>query len=63
MKDRAGHYVMTYHMDVRKEPVDSLQLSTPGKYGAMRPGDRFEEGLLPANNSNGRVLASAGARY
>lgn len=63
VKDRAGYFVLTYHMDVRTEPVESLELQ-PGKYGVMRQGEHLDLQALPLpEHSNGRVLAGAGARW
>ena len=58
MKERAGHFVMTYHMDVRTEPVETIQLQ-PGKYGLMRPGERLDLQEVPLKSTNGKVLAGA----
>lgn len=58
VKERAGHFVMTYHMDVRTEQVESIQLQ-PGKYSLMRPGERVDLQELPVQDKNGRVLAGA----
>jgi hypothetical protein len=54
--------VLTYHMDVRIEPVESLAVQE-GQYSAMRQGERLNlhELLEPAMN-NGRVLAGAYGR-
>lgn len=58
VKERAGHFVMTYHMDVRTEPVETIQLQ-PGKYSVMRPAERLDLHELPVQEKNGRVLAGA----
>jgi hypothetical protein len=62
VKDRAGHLVLTYHMDVRVEPVESLQVQQ-GQYGTMRQGERVDlHELLEPAMANGRVLAGAYGR-
>jgi hypothetical protein len=54
--------VLTYHMDVRIEPVESLGVAG-GQYSAMRPGDRLDlHELMEPVASNGRVLAGAYGR-
>jgi hypothetical protein len=62
VKDRAGHIVMTYHMDVRIEQVETLQVQQ-GQYGTMRQDERFNlHELMEPAMSNGRVLAGAYGR-
>eukprot|EP00878_Enallax_costatus_P001078 GHUV01001215.1.p1 GENE.GHUV01001215.1~~GHUV01001215.1.p1 ORF type:complete len:196 (+),score=56.61 GHUV01001215.1:182-769(+) len=58
VKERAGHFVMTYHMDVRTEPVETIQLQ-PGKYGVLRQGEPLDLHELAVQEKNGRVLAGA----
>ena len=58
VKERAGHFVMTYHMDVRTEPVETIQLQ-PAKYGVLRQGERLDLHELAVQEKNGRVLAGA----
>ncbi|KAF8069642.1 amyM [Scenedesmus sp. PABB004] len=62
VKDRAGHMVLTYHMDVRTEPVESLSAPAPGKYGVMQQGEPrgYDSARAPAAD---RAYASAGARW
>lgn len=62
VKDRAGHMVLTYTMDVRIEPVESLQVPV-GQAAASHQGGRpaLNE-LLEPLLGNGRVLAGAYGR-
>lgn len=65
VKDRAGHMVLTYHLDVRMEPVESLQVAQSGTYSPMQPGDRVElynDLMMAPAASNGRVMAGAYGR-
>jgi hypothetical protein len=68
VKDRPGHFVMTYHMDVRHtEPVESVlgnsltkQKGQEGVYSPM--GDwnsNSQQEMLERAMSNGRVPANA----
>lgn len=38
VKDRPGHFVMTYHMDVRTEPVESLLGDSLARQGGSKGG-------------------------
>lgn len=68
VKERAGHFVMTYHMDVRTEPVESLLGGSMGKQqgqsgtyspmGQWDPNSRQQE-VLERAMANGRVPANA----
>eukprot|EP00878_Enallax_costatus_P026275 GHUV01028175.1.p1 GENE.GHUV01028175.1~~GHUV01028175.1.p1 ORF type:complete len:195 (+),score=59.54 GHUV01028175.1:147-731(+) len=62
VKDRAGHMVLTYHMDVRIERVESLQVPQ-GCYSAMLQDERAAlQQLLEPSVQPGRVLAGAYGR-
>lgn len=57
--------VLTYHLDVRMEPVESLQVAQSGTYSPMQPGDRVElynDLMMAPAASNGRVMAGAYGR-
>ncbi len=66
-KDRPGHFVMTYHMDVRTEPVESLlgdsmskQKGQAGVYSPMGQWERnSQQEMLERAMANGRVPANA----
>lgn len=69
VKDRPGHFVMTYHMDVRAEPVDTLlgdslkkqkgQAGTYSPMGNWNVNEGQREVLERAMQQNGRVPANA----
>jgi hypothetical protein len=68
-KDRPGHFVMTYDMDVRIEPVETLMGDSRGKQqgqagqyspmGSWNSHNQQQEQFERAMHNNGRVPANA----
>lgn len=62
VKDRPGHFVMTYNMDVRTERIDTLlgdikQQPKDARYSPM--GQWQQQEVLERSMANGRVPANA----